>query len=70
MKVLGEEITEIQIESGLNAMTGKFTLTCIAGVLHRAGVTNSERTADRLLSREKKAGRIVFAGGFWTKKEQ
>ena len=70
MKVHGEEITELQIEAGLKAMTGKFTLTNIAGALHRAGVTNCERTADRLLSREKVAGRIVYSGGFWTQKEQ
>lgn len=65
MKVYGVEITEEQIAAGVAAMTGTFSAHTVSRALSLAGVKSPssisyvvERTADRLLQRERKAGRI------------
>jgi hypothetical protein len=63
MKVYGVEITEEQIAAGIAAMAGDFTILKVQIALQRAGVPRdgavASRAADRLLQRERKAGRIV-----------
>ena len=72
MKVLGHEITDEQIAAGLAVMSGHFRLITVVGSLVRAGVPAdgyvANRAANRLLQRERKAGRIEVAGpGVWTR---
>ena len=69
MRVHGERITEAQIAACVKAMTGKFEFMHVFGALRRADVKHADRATDRLLQREKKAGRIVYTGGCWTKQE-
>jgi hypothetical protein len=61
MRVLGTEITDEQIAAGVAAMRGHFRMADVFGALQRAGVKGTgvaDRAADRLLQRERKAGRI------------
>lgn len=59
MKVYDIEITERQITAGLAAMRGDFTCKDVEAALREAGAAYVMRTADRLLQKERKAGRIV-----------
>jgi hypothetical protein len=62
MKVYGEQISDEQISAALAAMVGEFRMTDVLGAIRRAGVSDTpgvaERAVDRLLQRERKAGRI------------
>ena len=80
MNVYGIKITKEQIHAGLLAIRGEFASNDIERALADAGVPRSikntyapyidnqvlHRAADRLLQRERKKGRIAFAGGVWT----
>lgn len=62
MKVYGTEISAAQISCALAAMSGTFTMKDVERALIHAGVPEpdcSTRAADRLLQRERKAGRIA-----------
>jgi hypothetical protein len=72
MTVDGHEIAACQIQAGLSAIGGRFTLHTIKSALVRAGVPigAAERVADRLLQRERRAGRIRYSGGvggYWSR---
>jgi hypothetical protein len=62
VKVYGEQIRDEQISAALAAMVGEFRCSDIENALVRAGVREpgavAMRAADRLLQRERKAGRI------------
>lgn len=62
MKVYGYDVTQEQIKAGLAAMAGQFRMTEVVGAMMRAGVPDrgaiAGRAADRLLQKERKAGRI------------
>ncbi|AXK44070.1 hypothetical protein [Erythrobacter aureus] len=66
MKTAGFELSDEQINAGLAAMTGTFRLFDVERALYRAGVPDefegkryvASRSADKLLQRERKAGRI------------
>jgi hypothetical protein len=62
MKVYGTEITDEQIAAALAAMRGTFTMHTVTVALIRAGARSdgpvAGRAVDRLLQRERKAGRI------------
>ena len=75
MRVDGEEITAAQIERALGEISGSgdpFTFRDLIGALCRVGVSRgaSDRAADRILQRERKAGRIdwvqIGRDKFWT----
>ncbi|QPQ55553.1 hypothetical protein IC614_02830 [Allosphingosinicella flava] len=85
MKAEGYTFTEEQVNSGLAAMTGQFRASDIENALEQAGVPRSHhldgrwgglgvpcmRGADRLLQRERKAGRITHLGnGIWERISQ
>lgn len=66
MRVYGKEVTQEQIAAGLAAMTGEFTVSDVEDALERAGCEYEMRAADRLLQKERKAGRIKFGpDGKW-----
>ena len=75
MKIYGIEITEVQIEACLKRMRshGEFMAGDIAAhVVDRIADANSSvrenvayRLADRLIQRERKAGRIKYDGKYW-----
>lgn len=72
MKVQGIEITQEQIDACLARMkaTEYFRLYEIVSAASRAGVTSMDaanRLGDRLIQRERKAGRIIPANrsGLW-----
>lgn len=54
-----EEITDDQIAAAVAAMKGDFKSWHVRTALARAGVQNTDRAADRIMQRERKAGRIV-----------
>lgn len=62
MTVYGVEVTDEQQAAGVAAMSGSFTMMDVLGALAQAGVPArrgvAARAADRLLQRERKAGRI------------
>lgn len=66
MKTAGYEVSDEQISAGIAAMTEKFRASDVVTALVRAGVPYSiekerylaSRCADKLLQRERKAGRI------------
>jgi hypothetical protein len=69
MKTYGVEITPTQITVGLSAMRGRFAMADVVAALVSAGVPVmrnaaftpeyvAARTADKLLQRERRAGRI------------
>lgn len=62
MKVYGVEITAEQEAAAMAAMRGTFTMHSVIVALVCAGVTNdgavAGRAVDRLLQRERKAGRV------------
>lgn len=63
MKTYGVEITAEQLAAGRAAMTGTFRMHDVTAALARAGVPArpdylAGRTADKLLQRERRAGRI------------
>jgi hypothetical protein len=63
MRVYGVEVTEDQLRAGVAAMIGEFRMSDVLNALTAAGVSYPRgvagRAADRLLQRERKAGRIV-----------
>lgn len=68
MKSYGFEIPQSVIDAGLARMKGEFTAVNIEGALLRAGCPADaipSRVADKLLQRERKAGRIQFSKGKW-----
>ena len=78
MKVYGCEVTQGQQDAIVAAMRGRFEMLDIVGAATRAGVgsghrvngsdyqaTVAGRAVDRLLQRERKAGRIKFKNGRW-----
>ena len=68
MKSYGIEITEEQVAAGLAVMARPFKAMELEGALRRAGVpeeANPSRVADKLLQRERKAGRIRFTSNRW-----
>ena len=74
MKVAYYEVPGEVEQAGLDAMTGDFTMRTIEFAVSRAGVRDSYvamRIAERLLQREKKAGRIQISGNrkSWTRIE-
>lgn len=62
MIVKGFEVSEEQLEAGRSAMTGRFRIGDIKRALILAGVSPhdwiAEGAADRLLQKERKAGRV------------
>lgn len=63
MRIQGTEITEAQQAAGLAAMVGDFTSGDVRAALHAAGLEDDAnwvvgRTADALLQRARKAGKI------------
>jgi hypothetical protein len=53
-------VTDEQLAAGVAAMKGEFRMSDVRSALFRAGVTEChDRAADRLLQRERKAGRII-----------
>jgi len=69
MKSYGYEISDAIIVAGLTAMKGQFTALNVEGALCRAGCPDGaipSRVADKLLQRERKAGRIKFENGKWS----
>jgi len=70
MKVQGYEVTPEIENACLSAMQGEFRALQIAQAAIRAGVPDRgssipDRVADRLLQRERKAGRIKRVGNRW-----
>lgn len=63
MRVYGVEVTEDQLCAGVAAMNGEFRMSDVLKALTAAGVPYPHgvagRATDRLLQRERKAGRIV-----------
>lgn len=65
MTVEGEVVTEAQIAAGLSAISkGDFVAKDVEKAMLTAGCSEAVayRGADRLIQREKKAGRIVWGG--------
>lgn len=63
MQVNGKDIAPEHIEAGLAAMIGNFTYASIQSAMKRAGCGDEAyRAADKLLQRERKAGRIQTVG--------
>ena len=62
MKVYGYEITPEQDAAAVSAMRGNFRAGAVETALTRSGVPDREgiigRAADRILQRERRAGRI------------
>ena len=61
MKVYGFQISDEQLADGVGAMSGIFRLHAVQHALVQAGVPQgavASRAADRLLQRERKAGRV------------
>ena len=62
MKTYGRVITDAQIQAGLERMQGIFRASDITWALIMAGVQQNkfvaDRSADKLLQRERRAGRI------------
>jgi hypothetical protein len=62
MNIYGVKISEEQINAAVRSMRGTFTMVDVIHALCRAGVAAegpvAARAADRLLQRERKAGRI------------
>lgn len=69
MIVYDEQISEEQIEAALAVMVGKFPMADVVEAFVFAGVSEgnvSGRAADRLLQKERRAGRIVYGkDGLW-----
>jgi hypothetical protein len=68
MKIEGEVVTEAQIAAGLAAMNndgGGFGYNQVKAAMIAAGcpADTAYRAADRLLQRERRAGRIEFVRG-------
>ena len=62
MKVYDIEITAEQIAAAVNAMRGEFRMNDVVVAIIRAGVPQghvASRAVDRLLQRERRAGRIL-----------
>lgn len=77
MNVHGYEVPDAVIKAALQSMVGKFTASTIAEAAIAAGAPKTvkpawavvycaSRIADRLLQRERAAGRIKFANKTWT----
>ena len=69
MKSYGYEISDAMIVAGLTAMKGQFLAVDVEIALCRAGCPDEAiqwRVADKLLQRERKAGRIKFENGKWS----
>jgi hypothetical protein len=69
MKSYGFEVPQAAIDAALSAMTGDFVALDIEQALSKAGCNPNaipSRVADKLLQRERRAGRIKFGGGKWT----
>ena len=71
MKSYGVEVPEIAINAGLSAMVGNFTALDVECAIRRTKTCPDQavpnRIADKLLQRERRAGRIAFANGKWSK---
>lgn len=70
MKVHGIEISEGQIAAMLQAMGTRFRLADVISAAEAAGVQKGEiamRAADRLVQKQRKAGkiRIIDSGPYW-----
>jgi hypothetical protein len=59
VKIFGGELSPEQIEAGQAVMRGEFTGAKVMRALQAAGVINIVPGADRLISREIKAGHIT-----------
>jgi acyl CoA:acetate/3-ketoacid CoA transferase alpha subunit len=73
-KVQGFDVTTVHVEAGMAVMVGNFTANEVGRAMAKAGVKDLPgqsytvgRAADRLLQRERRAGRIKFAAGTWEK---
>jgi hypothetical protein len=69
MKSYGYEISDAIIVAGLTAMKGQFLAVDVEIALCRAGCPDGampSRVADKLLQRERKAGRIKFENEKWS----
>ena len=58
MTVNGEAISQDQIDAGMAAMVGVFRAWDVRHALARAGVENTDRTADRLLQKARKLNAV------------
>ena len=69
MIVQGHTVTPEQEAAALAAMRAPFMAACVARVVAAAGVPSADytanRVADRLIQRERKAGRIRLAPKPW-----
>ena len=80
MRVKGREIPQPVLDAGLRAMRGEFTSATVQmAIVRTAGKEFDwgpaedwvlDRTANRLLQRERKAGRIRFIAGSWREVKQ
>lgn len=71
MKVKGVEITEQQLAAMLQAMGERFRAADVMAAAEAAGVQKGEvamRAADRLLQKQRKAGKIkiIASGPYWS----
>ena len=77
MNVHGYEVPDAVIQAALAAMVGEFTASKIEDAAISAGAPKTVKTswaiescasriADRLLQRERSAGRITFASKAWS----
>ena len=60
MRVKSTNIEQGWIDAGLAAMVGRFRMADVRSAMYRAGCVDgsADRAADRLLQKERKAGRI------------
>ncbi len=69
MNVYGSPVTQAQVEAIKSAMSGEFTLAELMQAAANTGLTYRVyyRAIDRLLQRERRAGRIHYKGnGQWS----
>ncbi|MGL4640547.1 MAG: hypothetical protein ACRCVX_12570 [Shewanella sp.] len=73
MKSYGVIVPEGVLQAGLDAMTGQFTAAHVEAAILQADCPAgaiASRVTDKLLQRERRAGRIEFSKGFWTKRDK
>lgn len=65
MRVFGESVTQSQVEAMKAVMQGRFLLADVMEAASNAGLKYRVyyRAIDRLLQKERKAGRIEYIGG-------
>jgi len=72
MKSYGIEVPECVLRAGVAAMQGHFVAYDVESAIRAAGCNGlavPSRVADKLLQRERRAGRIKFANGKWFRTE-